>query len=165
MLSDCVSGALIFHEDGTAELLRNGSTVLDNRVIETSRTTTDSTFLSGNAQTVLSSSKSLLTTSTTSLSQISSKTLYKSSTTPISQIDSAAVTSDSSSCLSGQYISTKPVSHTSATLSSSIEVTAPGDMNSDITEDSEEEEVLFPYINRLIPNPYTCVRLRPLYYK
>uniref|UniRef100_A0AAF5PGX4 Beta'-coat protein n=3 Tax=Wuchereria bancrofti TaxID=6293 RepID=A0AAF5PGX4_WUCBA len=134
------SGALIFHEDGGAELLRNGNAVLDSRVIEACHTATDSAFLSGNVQTILDSSRALLTTSTTPLSQISSRIIYKSSTTPDSQTDSTAVTIDSSKSLPEQYIYTKPLSHISAVLSSSLEITAPTDINSDVTEDSEEEE-------------------------
>ncbi|EFO23897.1 hypothetical protein LOAG_04590 [Loa loa] len=136
------SGALIFHENGAAELLRNGITVLDSKVIEASHTPTNSTLLSGNAQTILDSSRALLTSSTTPLSQISPKTLYKSSTTSNSQTDSTAVASDSSKYLSGQYNCTKSVSHSSAALSSTLGITAPTDINSDVTEDSEEERNL-----------------------
>lgn len=137
----CVSGVLIFNGDGAVELLRNGSTVLDSRVVDASEIAVDTTLLSVNSQITQNSSK-ILTTSTTPLSQISSETLYKSCTTLISETDSTIAISDSSKSLSRQCLCS-PSSHTSAALSSSLEVTAPADINSDITEDSEEEEVFF----------------------
>ncbi|KAM3726373.1 putative coatomer subunit beta' [Dirofilaria immitis] len=125
------SGALIFHEDGTAELTRNGN-ILNSRIIETTLTQTDSTLLSGSAQTVLNSSRTLLTTSATSSLQIPSKTPYNSAVTLVPQTDSTALTSNSSKCLSEEYVCTKSVSRTSAHFSA--------DINSDVSEDSEEEE-------------------------
>ncbi|OZC09928.1 coatomer subunit beta' family protein [Onchocerca flexuosa] len=126
------SGTLIFHEDGTAELSKNGNAVLNSSIIEASIISTDSTLLSENAQTVPNSSKTLLTTSTSSLLQIPSRTPFNSAVTLVSQTDSTSLTSDSYKYLSEQYVRTKPISHNSAPLSA--------DVNSDISEDGEVEE-------------------------
>ncbi|VDK81392.1 unnamed protein product [Litomosoides sigmodontis] len=131
------SGALIFYEDGTAELLRNETTALDSKVAEeTSRTATDTNLLYTNAHASPNSSKTLLTTST-SLSQVSFKIDYKSCTTLISESDSTIVRNDSSKSPSGQY-TCSPASHTLAALSS-LDVTASADINSDMAEESEDE--------------------------
>uniref|UniRef100_A0A915Q571 Beta'-coat protein n=1 Tax=Setaria digitata TaxID=48799 RepID=A0A915Q571_9BILA len=132
------SGALIFHEDGTVELLKNENTNLDSGIIETSSTAVDCTSLSEKAQTVLSSLTTLPMTAAPSL-QIPSRT-YIPPVALASHIDSTVVTSESSKCLSSQYICTKPLSPASSTpLSSSVQITAPADINSDISGNSEEE--------------------------
>lgn len=125
-----VSGHLIFHEDGNAQLLKNEGTAVDN--MEAFHTLAGSTLLSGNAQTVPVSPAALLTTSTSPSSQISFP--YKSSKTTSFQENSTAVASDSSKCLPGSYNYARPKSEAQIGI------------NSDVTDDSDEDEVLFFHI-------------------